>query len=635
MSHYTYSILHSNDKVHLRPITLLLAQFIFSPTLTIKGRVTHFTELKVSENIQLRSMQFNTRSSRGSQSTGLTTTTVVDDVNMSDDAPTSTQEGADIVSTQDGEDVSMSDEVTATTPSQVRFESGSSVGDFSRKDLLSTPSSTLRQSSIAKSPDVSPSVQFSTPDQRKSPVPNLQPTDGPPTGNQFPAISALRNSIPPRSNTRYLFGFHPDPDQKLVDQVLNAFSRLLDELEHSDKTLQLVSWKESARDTKVGIRSTNFPRTRAEFIPYCDSFRTSLPQPNKRWYASICVNHDASVTSEDILLNVEETVATESWFFMECSLQTDEPTTEIGWFCYSAREYATKAFRDLLAPLLGITKDRLSLQYKQVKQSGQLYAMVVQVPTTDKTRVNACLSNMYSSQTDRWPWGIRMRYIPYDTVSEVANQIVTNIKRIQGQFSASFKPVQLYLLKFPLDHGIQIMTPSNVLKESTIRQLIMDIVSPISHRGLFHGVVEYNDRQFGHKICLFPYPESQVGTALGYHLVKYPVTILSHFYGAEVIQPLFLRQACENENGIQYNSHTDTITTPQIAELGHCLEQDMKLFSFDISLVQNDNDNSQPDKKRKAAALIQRIDDASVGTVRGHPLSSAAGPKTYGSRPQP
>jgi hypothetical protein len=331
-------------------------------------------------------------------------------------------------------------------------------------------------------------------------------------------------------------------------------------------------------------------------------------------------------------MNVEEMVTSEQWFFIECSLQTDETSVEIGWFCYSAREYATKAFRDFLATVVDVPNDKFCLQYKQVKQSGQLYAMAVQVTTKEKDKLSRNLSNMYSSSTDKWPWGIRMRYIPYDTVSEIANQIVTNIKCIQGHFSTNFKPVQLHLLKVPVEHSFQFVNSSKAIATTTVRKAIMDVNSPVTGRGLFHGVVEYHDRQFGHKICLFPYPESQVGTSLGSYLAKYPVTILSHFYGAENIEPLFLRQAYENENGIKYNPNTDTITTPQIADLGNCLEQDMRLFSFDLSVVEADH-VAHSDKKRKAKDLFQRTDDASIGTVRGHSHSSAAGPQSHGSRP--
>jgi hypothetical protein len=449
-----------------------------------------------------------------------------------------------------------------------------------------------------------------------------------------PSSSALRPSHgPSRVDTRFLFGFFPDQNDKIVPQALSTVRQLLEEVNRTDSTASLVSWKLADRSSTVAVTLSTFPSNRADFEPYCDSFKARHPAQDKRWYASICINHLASVSAESIKLNLEETISDERWFFIECSIQTDKKTEEIGWFAFSVKEYATPEFRDVLSEALQIPSNHFCLQYKRVRESSDdLWAVVIQAMEGPHLILSTGLSAMYSSKSVGWPWGIRMRFVPYAATLKTKSPAVANLKTLQIKFAKEFKPLPLQNLKVNLDH---VFSPTDPLDEDvviSVRDALMQITSPVNGQGVLHGVVEYHDRRYGQRICLIPVPECQVGTLLGHMLAEYPVTIMSHFYPEASIAPLFLTHAVQSEAGTTYDVKTDSIRTPAIAELDACLAQDAKVFSFDLDLVEKDRVKSE--KKRKFEGhLVKRIDESSVGTIGAHTNAQAAGSSQRGTRP--
>lgn len=438
-------------------------------------------------------------------------------------------------------------------------------------------------------------------------------------------------------HTRFLFGFHPDPDERMVDQALSALRKLLNEFQTIDPSACLISWLESDRACKV-VQVDNFPRKRSEILPYCDSFRVGYPAAGKRWYVSICLSHEET-TSASLLVDLEEAIKSDDWFLIMCPIQSDKRTVDVGWFAYSMKEYTSVDFRDALSEMIGIPKQVFAVQWQKPKEGyDALYAMTVKAAEGYHLVLTAALGAIYSSRSDKWPWGIRMRFVPYSHTLKTKNIAVENLKSAQIKFLQLFVAVPLDNLRVSLDSQVMLCTKQGELKLS-VREALMRISGPAKKpsphsspaKGVFHGVVEYNDQR-GRRVYLIPYPESQVHTSVGWMTVTYPFTILSHFYSRESITPLFVSHQIESEAGTVYDEAKDSIKNPTTMDLEECMRKDAQVFSFDLTLV--DTDQAQQDKKRRHdGQLIRRLDETSIGTVRGEPNSSVAGSSKVGTRP--
>lgn len=439
-----------------------------------------------------------------------------------------------------------------------------------------------------------------------------------------------------RTDTRFLWGFYLDKQLPVVDQVFNKFLMFLEAMIDLDESATLVTWRNDDRTTSNPPLSIDyFPDKRSVFKFYLDNFRTSHPPPEKKYYVSFCLNHSSSVSVESLMDDLDELIRQEEWFLIPSAVQTDKPVYEIGWFAYSAREYATPEFRDLLAQVTFTPKESFALQWQMVKEGGKdLYAMTVKAAEGPHLLLSRALSDMYSSSSTSWPWGIKMRFVPYAATLKTKNPAVTNIKNNQVAYTQTYKAFALQYLKEPLDFTFSTVTRSGEKVTLTIRKAIMGITS---HRkgkdgealGIFHGVVEYWDRRFGTRVMVVPYPYDQVGSTLGEMMAQYPYTILSHFYHPDTIKPLFLAHAVQSEEGSTYDPKSDSIRTPAIVELEECMKKDVSLFKFDLSLLEQDH------KKRKHEGLVKRLDDSSIGTLRAEPNPIAAGSSKSGARPLP
>ncbi len=127
---------------------------------------------------------------------------------------------------------------------------------------------------------------------------------------------------------------------------------------------------------------------------------------------------------------------------------------------------------------------------------------------------------------------------------------------------------------------------------------------------------------------MVPYPVEQVGTSVGWMMTEYPVTMMSAFYSTESIASLFSTHAVEAEEDTSYDVGKDRISNQVTKDLEASFEQDAKFFKFDLTLVQQEA--NQQEKKRK---LATRLDDSSVGTIRGDITGTAAGSSTSATRP--
>jgi len=436
-----------------------------------------------------------------------------------------------------------------------------------------------------------------------------------------------------------------------VDQVLSNFKLLLEVIQETDESAVLATWKDSDRSLYKPLSLDDFPTKRSGFDPFCDGFRPTHPTPEKRWYCSFCLNHARNVSADTILLDLEEMVKSESMFLVLCAVQSDKPVIEVGWFAYSVKEYVSTNFRDALSEATQIQPNTFAVQWQRVKEgSDDLYAMVVKAASGMHTVLEKALSAIYSSSSTQWPWGIRMRFVPYADTLKTKSPLVMNLKSVHLKFIQSMTSVGVDNLRESLDFKFRTIDRSGKEQTLTIREAFMGIhFPPINSmpgkaggggmadrepKGVFHGVVEYSDRRLGPRVLVVPYPEPQVGSMLGFMAAVYPYTILSYFYGAPDIKPLLLTHAVESEVGCSYDPQSDSMRTKTIKELDECLKQDALLFSFDLSLVEKDR--LMNEKKRKADdSLVKRLDESSIGTLRAHKSDTAAGSSRTGTRPQP
>lgn len=459
---------------------------------------------------------------------------------------------------------------------------------------------------------------------------------GVPSSRKSPSVLRMGRTPAMRQDTRLLLGVKLDPQVKILEQVIGVFQLFLQEAQKVEESVCVVSWRQDNRDVVPAITDPFFPEKLSDFQKYCDGFRTTYPAPDKRWYTSFCINHPSSLSPATLLVDIDETIRSEDWFLIECSVQSDKKVIDIGWFVFSVREYASVEFRDVLADSAGISSRLCALQWQNVKEaSKELWAVGVKAAEGSHFQLNRALCKMYSSGSTDWPWGIRMRYVSYSSTLMTRSPAVANLKNIQLQFTQTFKPISLQNLRERLDFSFNTMSNDGTVGTITIREAIMAIPSPKKAKDgtilrIFHGVVDHMDRRLGHRVVLIPYPVEQSGSTLGEMMAHYPYTIMSHFYHPDSVSPLFMSFAIENEAGSSYDPRSDSMRTPDIADLELSMKKDSEVFKFDLSLLEKDQ------KKRKYdGQLVRRLDEASVGTINDHRSTTAAGTLKSGARPSP
>ena len=447
-------------------------------------------------------------------------------------------------------------------------------------------------------------------------------------GSPSTGFSILRNSrSPAKMETRIVFGFTPDEGARLPVQAIEAIHQLLKTLQEADKDVALLPWKFADRSSVPAIQNPEQSpiKNPVSAAKYCAYFNNRFPAEGKRWYSNLSIQH--IIPFQDLLANVEDIVSTAGWFLKPCDIQSDSQTKEIGWFTYSIKEYASPGFRDVLALTVGVDKSKLAVNFKQVAKIPDLYAMVVQTVETEAQLLSKKLSALYSSKSTTWPWNIHLRFVPHQGVSETKSKVLEQLIALQKHFSQTIKPVFLQNLKVSLDTPvIRFKAPDTTDKIISLRQALMTI--HVNQSPVFHGVAEAHDNRSGTRTCLFPYPSNGNDYRLGFLIPQYPITILSHFYGADNIKSLFLDHAIALEDGITLDPSNMTVITPEVAELDSCLTQDTYMqarfqFDFDPSAIET------PKRPR----LARRIDDNSVDTIRNLPSTpSAAGSSRGGTR---
>jgi hypothetical protein len=459
-----------------------------------------------------------------------------------------------------------------------------------------------------------------------------------------PRGSALKNKTVavPRCRTRFLLGIPPATKGKMVEEALGALKDLFTAVLKVDSTAVLDPWKDADRGEVEVVTVDLFPTKKSGMELYTESFNV-MPPKEGRWYTSMCINHSGNITAEAIISDTEEVVRKNEWLFQVCAIQTDKRAKDIGWFAFSIKEYTSPEFRDRLAGATGISNKVFALQWGKVQQAGNdLWAMTVKADADWERGVNKALGALYSSTATDWPWGIRMRYVPYKGTLGTQNNNIDRMKANQRVFLKDFKAIPIDHLKINLGDLFETSYRNGPTIKITLREAIMgimrtkedkDLKQPtVNNRpprqGVFHGVVEYNDKFRGRRKYVIPYPVEQVGTSVGWMMTEYPVTMMSAFYSKESIASLFSTHAVEAEEDTSYDVGKDRISNQVTKDLEASFEQDAKFFKFDLTLVQQEG--NQQEKKRK---LATRLDDSSVGTIRGEITSTAAGSSTSGTRP--
>lgn len=465
------------------------------------------------------------------------------------------------------------------------------------------------------------------------------------SSERVPGASALRshNGSGLRTHTRFLIGLPLDRNGRVVTQVLEALKCLLEELVQLDPSFCFDPWAEMDWSDRPVITLHNYPEKLSDFTPYCDNFRSTMPYGDKKWYTNMCFNYPSTISLPSLMIDLEEVASHHGWFIKASSIQSDKRVKDIGWFAFSLQQYATPEFRDKLAVLMGIQPKHFSLQWRKVQDSGELWAMVAQSTEDLAKRIANGLGDLYSSQSLDWPLGIRMRFVPYLSTVSTHNKSVDRMKSFQMKFSRTFKAHPIENLKVGLDETFQTSYRSGEPITITLREALMGISRVTQsqlttllsvpqrppRQGVFHSVVEYQDRSRGRKVYLVPYPSEQVGgTVIGELTLGNPITILSHIYSAQSIHPLFESHAVDDERGTVYDEENDAIHNRTTMDLEASLEQDAKVFVFALDLLEMDNK-----KRRVDGNLVRRLDDSSVGTVRANTPNSVAGSSFARARP--
>ena len=143
--------------------------------------------------------------------------------------------------------------------------------------------------------------------------------------------------------------------------MIKMFKEYLTEIRKADPNVQVYPWKEGQDKTKPRIKSenelTDIPAMQAA---YGKGFFVYKGQGTMRLYPKIRIGHDCSI--EDMREETNEWARAN-----ECNIFRDrlqfEKTTQVGWFCYSTRNFDTEALSEVISNSMGFKVD---LQWRMV-----------------------------------------------------------------------------------------------------------------------------------------------------------------------------------------------------------------------------------------------------------------------------
>ena len=394
--------------------------------------------------------------------------------------------------------------------------------------------------------------------------------------------------------------------------MMKILKEYLTEMRKEDPNIQIYPWKEGHDMTKSRIKSENELNDIAEMqAAYGKGFFVYKGEGTMRLYPKIRIGHDCSI--EDLREETREWARAN-----ECNIFRDrlqfEKTTQVGWFCYSTRNFDTEALSEVISKTMGFKVD---LQWRMVatgkkgkiNEEQKTYALHVEVE--DKGGQKYVYMNKLLKMFGRTsgelvshsPNGVRMRFVKLqrDAISIKEREKLNRLRIRQKKFVSVIVTAEsedIENLDYCLDED-----------DITLREMIMEIRSEKYKDTQLFFSVDADWRGRGHVFSFSPKMEEEASI-----MIRTLLPYLKHKYPDQNVEEYFSEEAISRCNGLTVDPVSGRVKQLYEEELDEDEEDEMLGFDLRIDTEKATATLTRPVKDR---FIPGPEDDDSVSTLGG------------------
>ena len=404
--------------------------------------------------------------------------------------------------------------------------------------------------------------------------------------------------------------------------MIKMFKEYLTEMRKADPNIQIYPWKEGDDNTKPRIKTENeLTDIAAMQAAYGKNFFVYRNQGTMRLHPKIRIGHDASL--EDIREETREWARAN-----ECNIFRDrlqfEKTTQVGWFCYTTRNFDAEALAEVVSRETGFQVDlqwRMVATGKKGKISDEQKTYALHVEVEDKggqkyTYMNRLLK-LYGRNANGkkvfTPNGVRMRFVKLqrDAVNTKEKEKLNRLRVRQKRFNS-------VILTEETD-DIEQLDYCTDETEPTLREMIMEIKSEKYRDTPIFFSVDADWRGRGHVFSFSPKMEEEA-IIMSRTLLPY----LKHQYPEQPVEEYFTDEAISRCEGLVVDPITGRVKQLYEEELDEEEEDEMLGFDLQIDTSKAVATLTRPEKNRRVPGPE---DEDSVSTLGGarHGTESTSG----------
>ena len=394
--------------------------------------------------------------------------------------------------------------------------------------------------------------------------------------------------------------------------MMKMLKEYLVEMRKADSNIQIYPWKESHDRTKARIKTENdLTDLAAMQAAYGKGFFVYKGQGTMRLYPKVRIGHDTSI--EDVRDQTKEWARAN-----ECNIFRDrlqfEKTTQVGWFCYTTRNFDTDALAEVISRLVGFQVD---LQWRMVatgkkgkiSEEQKTYALHVEVEDKggQKYEYMNILLKRYGRNTGtvecNSPNGVRMRFVKLqrDAISTKEKEKLNRLRIRQKKFNS----VILTEETEELEHLDYCSSEDDI----TLREMIMEIRSERYKDTQLFFSVDADWRGRGHVFSFSPKMEEEATI-----MIRTLLPYLKHKYPDEPVEEYFTEEAVERCAGLTVDPDTGRVKQLYEEEFDEEEEDEMLGFDLQIDTSKATAILTRPEKDRM---IPGPEDDDSVSTLGG------------------
>ena len=401
--------------------------------------------------------------------------------------------------------------------------------------------------------------------------------------------------------------------------MMKLLKEYLVEMKKADPNLQIYPWKEGEDRTKPRLKTESDLTDLAVMqATYGKGFFVFRNQGTMRLYPKIRIGHDSSI--EDIREETREWARAN-----ECNIFKDrlqyEKTTQVGWFCYTTRNFDTESLGDVIAKTVGFQVDlqwRMIATGKKGKVSEEQKAYALHVEVEDKggqkyEYMNRLIKkfgrNLHAIGSNP-PNGVRMRFVKLmrDAISTKEKAKLNCLRIRQKKFNAVIMTEETDKIE-ELDYCTN-------EEEPTLREMIMEIRSEKYKDTPIFFSVDADWRGRGH-VFSFSLKMEEEATIM----IRTLLPFLKFQYPDDPVEEYFTEEAIRRCKGMTVDPNTGRVKQLYEEEFDEDEEDEMLGFDLQIDTAKAIATLTRLDKSR---ATPSPEDDDSVSTLGGAARASGA-----------